>query len=80
MSLRMYKEYVQPPELKSCSSPSWDNRPLSHGRLVILNRFARQVSKLGAKNLFGGLSTASDFVDLVQNDFCTRPVAPLQAV
>ena len=30
------------------------------------------------ENLFGGLSTASDFVDLVQNDFCTRPVAPLQ--
>ena len=30
------------------------------------------------QNLFGGLSTASDFVDLVQNDFCTRPVAPLQ--
>ena len=33
--------------------------------------FARR----SVQNLFGGLSTASDFVDLVQNDFCTRPVA-----
>ena len=30
------------------------------------------------ENLFGGLSMACDFADLVQNGFCTRPVAPLQ--
>jgi len=30
------------------------------------------------ENLFGGRSVAYDFVDLVQNGFCTRPVAPLQ--
>ena len=27
------------------------------------------------ENLFGGLSMACDFADLVQNGFCTRPVA-----
>jgi hypothetical protein len=44
------------------------------------------------QNLFGGLSTATpvstrslrsqrcDFVDLVQNGFCIRPVVPLQGV
>jgi len=31
------------------------------------------------ENLFGGLSTTCDFVDLVQKDFYARPVAPLQA-
>jgi len=30
------------------------------------------------ENLFGGLSMACDFADLVQNRFGTRPVAPLQ--
>ena len=30
------------------------------------------------QKLFGGLSMACDFADLVQNGFCTRPVAPLQ--
>ncbi len=30
------------------------------------------------ENLFGGLSMACGFADLVQNGFCTRPVAPLQ--
>ena len=30
------------------------------------------------ENLFGGLSTACDFVDLVQNGFFTPPVVPLQ--
>ena len=32
------------------------------------------------KNLFGGMSEACDFVDLVQNGFCVRPVAPLQGL
>ena len=30
------------------------------------------------ENLFGGLSPACDFVDLMQNGFYTRPVGPLQ--
>ena len=30
------------------------------------------------QKLFGGLSMACDFADLVQNGFCTRPVALLQ--
>ena len=30
------------------------------------------------KNLFGGLSTACDFMDLVQNGFFTPPVVPLR--
>ena len=30
------------------------------------------------ENLFGELSTACDFVDLVQNGFFTPPVVPLQ--
>ena len=30
------------------------------------------------ENPFGEMSTACDFVDLAQNGFCTRPVAPLQ--
>jgi hypothetical protein len=30
------------------------------------------------QKLFGGRSVAYDFVDLVQNGFCTRPVVPLQ--
>ena len=30
------------------------------------------------ENLFGGLSPACDFVDLVQNGFFTPPVVPLQ--
>jgi hypothetical protein len=34
----------------------------------------------GLENLFGGLSPACDFVDLVQNGFYTRPVAPLQGL
>jgi hypothetical protein len=32
------------------------------------------------KKLFGGRSVACDFVDLAQNSFCTRPVAPLQGL
>jgi hypothetical protein len=35
-------------------------------------------SLLDLENLFGETSAACDFVDLVQNGFCTRPVAPLQ--
>ena len=35
-------------------------------------------TKFKTQNLFGGLSMACDFADLVQNGFCTRPVAPLQ--
>ena len=30
------------------------------------------------QNLFGGLSPACDFMDLVQNSFFTPPVVPLQ--
>ncbi|MFB6279676.1 MAG: hypothetical protein ABEK75_09235 [Salinibacter sp.] len=33
---------------------------------------------LMTEKLFGGLSMACDFANLVQNGFCTRPVAPLQ--
>jgi len=32
------------------------------------------------EKLFGGRSVACDFVGLVQNGFCTRPVAPLQGL
>ena len=32
------------------------------------------------ENLFGGMSEACDFVDLVQKGFCVRPVAPLQGL
>ena len=35
-------------------------------------------ASLRIENLFGGLSMACDFADLVQNGFCTRPVAALQ--
>ncbi len=32
------------------------------------------------EKLFGGRSVTYDFVDLVQNGFYTRPVAPLQGL
>jgi hypothetical protein len=35
---------------------------------------------LDHENLFGEMSTACDFVDLVQNGFCTHPVVPLQGL
>ena len=35
-------------------------------------------ASLRIENLFRGLSMACDFADLVQNGFCTRPVAALQ--
>ena len=38
----------------------------------------RWTGQLHVENLFCGLPPACDFVDLVQNGFCTRPVAPLQ--
>ena len=34
----------------------------------------------GMENLFGGMSEACDFVDLVQKGFCVRPVARLQGL
>ena len=46
-----------------------------------LRREAAQVAATTGRlveNLFGEMSTACDFVDLAQNGFCTRPVAPLQ--
>ena len=54
--------------------------PRSHR--ISLNRFTfqllvRNVSSPSGK-LFGGRSAACDFVDLAQNGFCIRLVAPLQ--
>jgi hypothetical protein len=40
----------------------------------------RTVTGLMHQKLFGGLSMACDFADLVQNEFCTRPVALLQGL
>ena len=51
-------------------------RPFVHeGPYFIGHRLGKLID---LQNLFGGLSPACDFVDLVQNGFCTRPVAPLQ--
>ena len=41
-------------------------------------QLSTEVSVSQLQNLFGGLSMACDFADLVQNGFCTCPVAALQ--
>ena len=51
-------------------------------RSLVKKHFEEDIRRFGYdfENLFGGMSEACDFVDLVQKGFCVRPVAPLQGL